>query len=364
MYFWKRQNFTIIGSGITGLTSAYFLKQKFPKADITILERGILPSGASTKNAGFACFGSLSEILDDMDQVGDNRTLELIKQRVDGLHDLRKLFGDKEIGFENSGGYELFMCSEREFYQTCMERLVSINDMLEHIVGARCFEPSQNMSQFGFQGVEHLLFNRFEGMINTGLMMKNLIRKVLKSGVEIRTNIAVQTWQEDESKVIVQTDQGDLATDQLIIATNGLTKRIIPNLDVSPARAQVLVTTPIDGLKVKGTFHHHKGFDYFRNINGRILLGGGRHIAFGEEETTEMVTTQKIQSYLEELLRNVILPNQKFEIEQRWSGIMGVGKSKDVILKSISARVTTAVRLGGMGVALGTRIGQEVADRF
>ena len=44
-----------------------FLKQRFPKKNIIILEKGIFPQGASTKNAGFACFGSISEILNDLD---------------------------------------------------------------------------------------------------------------------------------------------------------------------------------------------------------------------------------------------------------------------------------------------------------
>ena len=43
-------------------------------------------------------------------------------------------------------------------------------------------------------------------------------------------------------------------------------------------------------------------------------------------------------------------------------GIMGVGPSKDVILKEIGPSTICAVRLGGMGVALGTSIGKEVAS--
>jgi len=61
-------DYTIIGSGIVGLNCALQLKKRFPKAKIVILEKGILPQGASTKNAGFACFGSLSEIIDDLKQ--------------------------------------------------------------------------------------------------------------------------------------------------------------------------------------------------------------------------------------------------------------------------------------------------------
>ncbi|MFT4594134.1 MAG: gamma-glutamylputrescine oxidase, partial [Psychroserpens sp.] len=43
----------VIGSGIVGLTTAIFYKKRYPKKRVLIVEKGILPSGASTKNAGF-----------------------------------------------------------------------------------------------------------------------------------------------------------------------------------------------------------------------------------------------------------------------------------------------------------------------
>src|SRR6185312_8405304 len=67
--YWERTAFVdhadviIIGSGIVGLSAALHLKRQRPDLKVTVLERGFLPSGASTKNAGFACFGSLSEQL-------------------------------------------------------------------------------------------------------------------------------------------------------------------------------------------------------------------------------------------------------------------------------------------------------------
>jgi len=37
-----------------------------PNAKIIVIEKGMLPQGASTKNARFACFGTVSEILEDI----------------------------------------------------------------------------------------------------------------------------------------------------------------------------------------------------------------------------------------------------------------------------------------------------------
>ena len=124
----------------------------------------------------------------------------------------------------------------------------------------------------------------------------------------------------------------------------------------------MLITKPIKNLQIKGTFHFDEGYYYFRNIDNRILFGGGRNLDFKTEETTEFGQTARIQNQLKTLLQNVILPEKNVEIDQSWSGIMGVGKQKSPIVKQISDHVFCGVRLGGMGVALGALVGKELVD--
>jgi glycine/D-amino acid oxidase-like deaminating enzyme len=151
---------------------------------------------------------------------------------------------------------------------------------------------------------------------------------------------------------------------KVIIATNGFAKQLLPTLDVKPARAQVLVTEPIKNLKVNGAFHYQQGYYYFRNIDNRILFGGGRNLDFKGEETSEMLITETIQNKLEQLLKEKILPKQKFKIDQRWSGIMGIGSEKKPIIQHTSKNVVCAVRMGGMGVAIGSLVGQMAVDEL
>jgi len=75
-----------------------------------------------------------------------------------------------------------------------------------------------------------------------------------------------------------------------------------------------------------------------------------------------MEVTELIQNKLDELLKTVILPNTDYKVAQRWSGIMGVGEIKATIVKPISKNIYCAVRMGGMGVAIGSLIGKEAAE--
>ena len=358
-------DFTIVGSGIVGLSCALQLKKRFPKANILVLEKGVLPQGASTKNAGFACFGSLSEILDDLQYHAQEDVLELIKKRVEGLKLLRKTLGDKTIDYKNHGGYELFTENDSELFQLCLSKRETINNMLQPIFKDAVFNEHDNI--FNFKNIKNqYIFNPFEGQLDTGKMMESLMHLVLKKGVKILNSIQVESFSESNNSVKIKTNAFEFSTLKLLIATNGFASQLI-NEKVNPARAQVLITKPIKNLHIKGTFHLDKGYYYFRNIDNRVLFGGGRHLDFKGEETMDLNETTLIQNKLETLLKSTILPETPFEIDQRWSGIMGVGSrklsgQKKTIVKQLSNNVFCGVRLGGMGIAIGSLVGKELVD--
>ena len=353
-------DFTIVGSGIVGLNCALRIKERFPKSNIVILERGFLPQGASTKNAGFACFGSLSEILDDLKTHSEEEVIQLIEMRRKGLSLLRHTLSDKAIDYQQHGGYELFDQHDHDVYEDCMSQMNAVNTLLKPHFKEDVFKVKTN--PFHFKNIQaQLSYTPFEGQIDTGKMMRSLTDLVLSKGVLMLNSVSVEHFEELNDKVHIKTDTFEYHTNQLLICTNGFASKLL-DLEVKPARAQVLITKPINNLQIKGTFHLDKGFYYFRNIDNRILFGGGRNLDFKSEETTEMAQTEVIQNKLDELLKTTILPNTPFEIEHRWSGIMGVGSSKKPIVEQLSSRVYCGVRLGGMGIAIGTDVGRKLAD--
>jgi glycine/D-amino acid oxidase-like deaminating enzyme len=352
-------DFTIVGSGIVGLNCAVTLRKKYPKAKILVLEKGVLPQGASTKNAGFACYGSISEILADLKNHSEEEVFELVQKRWNGIQLLRKNLGDQHIDFQQHGGHELFLKKEEKLYQNCLNQLEEVNQLLLPVFGNETFHLVEN--RFNFENIqEKYLTNRFEAQIDTGKMMSSLLELAQKNGITILNSIRVQELSEDGAKVLVKTDQFELNTKKVFIATNGFASQLIDEI-VKPARAQVLITKPIENLHIKGTFHLDEGYYYFRNIDNRILFGGGRNLDFKGEETETLGETSLIQNQLERLLREIILPNTKFEIERSWSGIMGMGQQKKPIVKQVSNNVFCGVRLGGMGIAIGSLVGKELA---
>jgi glycine/D-amino acid oxidase-like deaminating enzyme len=364
--YWELKNwfsnvdFTIVGSGIVGLHCALSLRDKFPDRKILVLEKGMLPQGASTKNAGFACFGSISEILDDLKSHSEEEVIQLIQKRWNGLQLLRKNLGDVALDFKPFGGYELFLKNDENGYSDCLQKMPFINEILHPIFRNDVF--CKEVDRFGFKNTqEFVVFNPFEAQIDTGKMMHSLVQKTIANNIMILNQIEVSAFHESSSGVQICFGDFSFTSKKLLFATNGFAQKLTNN-QVKPARAQVLITEPIPNLDIKGTFHLDKGYYYFRNIDDRILLGGGRNLAFETETTTELGQTELIQNSLETLLKEVILPNTDFKIAHRWSGIMGLGSTKNPIVEQLSDNVYCGVRLGGMGVAIGSLIGKELAD--
>jgi glycine/D-amino acid oxidase-like deaminating enzyme len=136
---------------------------------------------------------------------------------------------------------------------------------------------------------------------------------------------------------------------------------MFPSLDISPGRGLVILTEPITNLKLDGAFHYQEGYYYFRNIKNRILLGGGRSVDFKTENTSSFGINPKIKSQLIEDLQDFINPKQKASVAMEWSGIMAFGKDKMPTIKKHQKNIALGVKLGGMGIAIGSQVGKKLA---
>jgi len=363
--FWEKQAFfegidyLVVGAGIVGYTTAINLRKLNPKSKIVLIERGYLPTGASSKNAGFTCFGSPTEILDDLNNFSEDLVWQTVDMRYRGLKELFQIVRNHDIGYKKNGSWELIKQSDEDIDDHFIEYLNEQCEKLFHVNNVYQ-EDTKSHKYFGFKNIRKSYFNSEEGQLDTGKLIQALHSEANSHRVISLFGIELMSFEENYDSVSLETSVGCFSCQKLVICTNGFAGRFLGN-EVKPARAQVLVTKPIDNLPVNGTFHIEKGYFYFRNVDNRILLGGGRNLDFENETTTEIQITLKIQDSLIDLLKNTILPNRPFEIEHQWAGIMGVGKSKFPIIKKQSERIGFGVRMGGMGVAIGSLVGKQLS---
>ncbi len=365
--FWEKDHFlsydhVVVGGGIVGLSTAISIKERSPKKRVLVLEKGVFPTGASTKNAGFSCFGSLTEILYDLTTMSEDEVLSLVELRWKGLQLLQQRIGVEAMDYQQNGGYELLSKEQDE----AVGRIEEVNTLLFPLFNQTVYSLSNEKTQeFGFNGskIENLVFNPLEGQIHTGKMMKSLQQLASSLEIELLTGITVSDVEESATHVEIKTENGiTFKCQNVAICTNAFSKKLFPDLPLEPGRGSVVVTKPIPGLKFKGTFHYDEGYYYFRNYGDRIIFGGGRNLNFEAERTTEFAVREEVLTKLIQDLRTLIIPDTEFEIDQVWSGIMAFGENKQPIINRHSQRILMGLRLGGMGVAIGSQLGLELSE--
>ena len=367
--FWEKKWFTnydyvVIGAGIVGCFAALKIANEKKNAKVALIERGILPLGASTKNAGFACFGSITEIEKNRKEMSDDDLLSLLELRIKGLEKLRNNLGDKNISYSNCKGYELFFGID-----ALDRRIHKINELLNPLIDKKVFSlRNKYIKKFGFakEIVVGLTEHNFEGSIDPGKTIFSLKKKLGSLSVDCYFSTEVESFEETSKKIYLKLKSSnqsiDIKTNKLVICTNAFAKRWFDMEDISPGRGFILLTNKIPDLKINGCFHYNGGYYYFRNIGNRLLLGGGREIDIKNETTYSFGINSRIRQKLIEDLKRFIVPNKDYHIKSEWSGIMGFGQNKLPLIKKFSENISLGVRLGGMGISIGSIVGEKTAE--
>ncbi|MGI8950015.1 MAG: NAD(P)/FAD-dependent oxidoreductase, partial [Chitinophagaceae bacterium] len=258
---WEKESFfaprdiIIIGAGLMGLWCAYELKKKNSSLKILILEKGIIPSGASTRNAGFSCFGSVTELLHDAKKIGEEKMWQIVEMRYKGMKKISKIFSDDEIDSDNCGGYE---CVTKTLHDLndLKEKIIWLNKGLKQITSLdeTFVFANDKLKKFGFKNFDGLIENNLEGGLHSGKLVQALTRKVQSLGVDILTGITAINWEENKNEILIRTDKNVcLTASQLLVCTNAFSNQLSKNIEITPARGQILVTSPIENLKLNGT---------------------------------------------------------------------------------------------------------------
>lgn len=360
--FWEENTFmqpidvAVIGAGICGLSTALFLKRNNPLWNIVVFEKGANPAGATVKNAGFSCIGSVTEIMADLSYQDRSSVYQKILSRKKGLDLLRTTLGDQEIGYEACGGFELF--ETEEDYQRAVDNMQGLNDWLKDINGGQPIFVETRI------GNKKAILNQVEGSINSGKMMYRLLQLVQQVGVKVCFNSAVseevnQLWIKSEKRELLQAKK-------VVFCTNAYTREILTDYtdQIKPGRGLILFSKPIENLTWKGTFHMHQGYVYFRNIGDRFLIGGFRNLDRLTEETLLEEVNGSIRQALIDLTKDFLGLSESFQIEKEWVGFMGFTPTGLPLLQKRNSNQWVAAGFNGMGVALGMEFGRQAAKKI
>ena len=362
----------IIGSGIVGLSSAASILERNPRKKVIVLERGLLPTGASTKNTGIVGVDCFVDVLEDLLTVDESKIRSTIESRQQGVKKLLSRLGVEGTDYQRNGSYELL--TEKEIHH--LEQIDRANKVLFPIFNDNVFTVANSkIKELGFNDeiVKGLVHNRFGAQIDSGRTISSLLKYVRRLGAIVITGAEATNYEKSPEGAIQINVRNPAANDKdslvfsctkLVIATNAFSNRLLKTkVDLIPARGQVMVTKPIPGLKFKGSFTFEEDYYYGRTIGNRVLIGGARNSDFQNEETEKFENSHVVTSNLMRVLKEVILKDQDFEIEHRWAGIMGFGRNtREKIIQEVEEDVYAGIRFSGSGKSLGSYVGEALSE--
>ncbi len=375
--FWEKDYFengcydvVVVGGGIVGSAASVFLKKQKRNCKVLVIEKEVFGTQATTKNAGFACIGSPSELSANLAGANARHVQQLLAWKWKGIEKLLTLLGKTKTHYQHTKAYDLFDHNTRQSYHQSLNGLDELNHIAKQVTKIYPFyEPNDlALKGFGFEGFDRCLQINHEGQIHSAHTLHHLQLKSQNFDVRWLRGHSVSSYHIENECVVVNTSNDlKIKTRHLLVCNNAFAGQILPSIGVEPGRGQVLVTKPLSHfLPFKGNFHYNEGYVYFRNVgNNRLLLGGGRNLDFETENQSQLGENTLILDHLKAFLSEKILPkHQKIpvEIEQSWSGIMGFTGSGLPIVKTIEPRLHCAVGLNGMGVAMGVYVGNLAAN--
>ncbi|MGB0171346.1 MAG: NAD(P)/FAD-dependent oxidoreductase [Flavobacteriales bacterium] len=373
-------DFTVIGAGMVGMSTALHLKRARPDLSVRLLERSPLSSGGTTRNAGFACFGSAGEWLDDLDAIGPHALEALIRMRAEGLAELIGLLGAEAIGLQWTGGWELLSQSEEDarLHDKLTIELKTLQDLSGRSLnsalggihplagtgkgGERAAWLHWDEDQAKALGAAHAIHLPWEGMIHTGQMVSAFHRALDDAGVQRLHGVEVKALAPSPTGWMLDTSAGGLESRQAGLCTNGLAAHLVSGLEVRPVPNRVLVLRVAPGALPVGTYHIDRGYLYMRTLDEHhVLFGGGRHWGYELPLPPERNVEMEAQwdAALEQAARRWVNVEA---VTHRWTGWLGVGPDRRPLIGESQPGLHHAVRMGGMGVAIGTRVGRELAE--
>lgn len=338
----------MVGAGIVGMSTALALNDLHPDWRILVMDRSPF-GGGSTRNAGFACFGSPSELLEDWRTLGSTTTLDLVRMRWEGLASLRAALGDEAIGFKPCGSVEAF--TDESMYESCATTLPELNEGLADLFGQAPFSLS-TPTRHGLCNLVGAIASPLEGAISTDLLILAMRRQLEDRGIATLLGLELQGVEQKSSGWLLHTAGGSFHSPRVALATNAFSRQWL-DLDVQPIDNHVVVTQALPGLRMTQTLHHDRGYVYARPVGDRILIGGGRQWNLEGAEAT--------QDALINWARRHIEGAEDASIGQAWTGQLGIGSNRWPIVEQVDEGLWCAVRMGGMGVAIGHGIGKKLA---
>jgi glycine/D-amino acid oxidase-like deaminating enzyme len=352
----------VVGSGFTGLSAALTLVRN--GRSVVVLERDEPGFGASTRNGGQIGSGNQKFRVKRLIELRGYRKAEaLLREGVQMLDYIAHLIARERIDchFARCGRFRAAIRPEH------YESMARDMDDLRRVAGVESFmvPRSEQRTEIGsdvFHGGSVL---PGDASLHPGLYHAGFLRRIEEAGGQVVGGAAVQGIDAEGDGFTVRTARGDVACRNVIIATNGYTDGLVPELGrrIVPVGSGLIATGEIAEpvfarLMPKNRVYGNTNrvFYYFRAAPGerRVIWGGrvGRLAANTSPAAFRHLARDMLHVFPE--LAEVL-------VTHAWDGLIGYTYDEVPHLGRTSKGIHYAVGYCGTGVSRATYFGHKIA---
>lgn len=349
----------VVGGGIIGCSTAYWLRRIEPGLRIAVVEAGRLASGASGRNAGFLLQGTSQDYYADVEGYGDDKARRLWHFTRENRDLILTDLDRRTIDAEASGSLTV-AGSEKEDkrLQTVVSRMRADGAPVAYLPSG---ETNRRLRSKGFYGS---LYVPSGAMLNPLRLVRHIAER---GGADLLEHHAVERLDLQGQGVILETSLRRIRARQVVLCLNAYLPRLLPELGryVRPVRAQMLATEQMPSRWLEVPAYSHEGYFYIRQLKGgEVLLGGARHLHEKEEVGHEDATTPALQADLEGYLHEYFPQTKGVKVAQRWSGVMGFSPDGLPVIGAVPGLPNSfwAAGFTGHGMGYGFRFGRLMAE--
>jgi glycine/D-amino acid oxidase-like deaminating enzyme len=350
----------IVGGGIIGASTAYWLGRQRPSLEVAIVEARTPGAGASGRNAGFILQGTAADYLSDVERYGERTARRLWHFTRENRELLASELRSSAFGWRSEGSLTVAGDPEEdERLRASVSRLRAAGTPVVYL------EPEKVNRRLHATDLYGGLYVTSGGVVNPLELVQHL---VAKSGTDLRPHQPVQQIRWGRNGVALDTPDRQLWGRRAVLAVGPSLPALVPSLErfVRPVRAQMLATAPADASSMPVPVYSHEGEFYVRQLEGgAVLAGGGRHHHRSAEKTDVDTTTPAVQATIERYLHTHYPWTQALPIRRRWSGIMGFSPDGRPVVGPVPGHPESVFATGftGHGMGYGFRTGRLLAER-
>lgn len=331
----KKADVVIVGGGIAGLSTMFWLKQSDPNLKVILVEKGNIGSGATGRNAGFVTCGSVEHFNRMIDHHGEKEALDIWNYSEENLKLLKEhvIKNDTDyLMFENNGSCSL-ASTKKEF-----EELQKSAELMKNLnINVEVLDSQNILSRLGATGFEGGIKYIDDATVNPTRLLDKLKNITEDENHQIYENSEVLSIETVGENRIVHTSRNEIETSIVILATNGYSPLLSDYFKgkIEPTRGQILATEPVPRF-MESSCYANFVLDYFRQIpSGEVIIGGFRQLKKDVEKGYEDEISEVIQEALEEFLHKHIPAVKEAKITHRWTGIMGFSQDGQPLIGSL-----------------------------